>query len=207
MLPRPYPTISSEVTIYPARFTKFTAFTVIRFMWVSAKFGTCTVVSVNGTLVENKMRRFKGECEHFSFNKCPIYTHDGASAKFNTNSHETDNSVVLTCIKAIIHIKPLSFCRVIDNIWEKNYATFQVLNNNTFRAIYFRTSQGHYWPLKEKVGLKWPLYFSFDKRQEPGWWRGSSLLTSPRSGNYKILLKGAQVWDFRSLGFSWFLPH
>ncbi len=40
--------------------------TVIRFLWVSAKFGTCTVVSVNGTHVEDKMRRFKGECEHFS---------------------------------------------------------------------------------------------------------------------------------------------
>jgi hypothetical protein len=62
-------------------------------VWISAKFGTCTVVSVNETLVEDKMRRFKGECAHFSFNKCPIYTHDGASAKFITNSHETDNSV------------------------------------------------------------------------------------------------------------------
>jgi hypothetical protein len=40
------------------------------------------------------MRSFKGECEHFSFNKCPLYTHDGASAKFSTNSHETDYSVV-----------------------------------------------------------------------------------------------------------------
>jgi hypothetical protein len=50
-------------------------------------------VIVNGTHVEDKMRRFKGECEHFSFNECPIYTHDGASAKFSTNSHETDNSV------------------------------------------------------------------------------------------------------------------
>ncbi len=39
------------------------------------------------------MRRFKGECAHFSHNKCPIYTHDGASAKFSTNSHETDYSV------------------------------------------------------------------------------------------------------------------
>jgi hypothetical protein len=68
---------------------------MIHFVWVSAKFGTCTVGSVNGTLVEDKMRRFKSECEHFSFNKCPIYTHDGASAKFNTNSHETDNSVVI----------------------------------------------------------------------------------------------------------------
>ncbi len=49
-------------------------------------------MGVNGTLVEDKMRGFKGECEHFSFNKCPIYTHDGASAKFSTNSQEMDNS-------------------------------------------------------------------------------------------------------------------
>ncbi len=53
----------------------------------SAKFGTCTVVSVNGTLVEDKMRRFKGACAHFSFNKCAIYTHDGASAKFLALTH------------------------------------------------------------------------------------------------------------------------
>jgi hypothetical protein len=59
---------------------------------VSAKFGT--VVSVNRTIVEDKMRRFKDDCAHFSFNKCPIYTHDGASAKFSTSSHETDNSAV-----------------------------------------------------------------------------------------------------------------
>ncbi len=60
---------------------------------MSAKFGTCTVVIINGTLVEDKMRGFKGECAHFSFNKHPIYTHEGASAKFSTNSQETDNSV------------------------------------------------------------------------------------------------------------------
>ncbi len=64
-------------------------YTVNRFVGVSAKFGTCTVVSVNG----NEMRWFKGECAHFSWNKCPIYTLDGAGAKFITNSHETDNSV------------------------------------------------------------------------------------------------------------------
>ncbi len=63
-------------------------------MWVSDKFGTCTVVSVNGTVVEDKMRRFKGVCAHFIFNKGPIYIHDGASAKFTTNSHETDYSVL-----------------------------------------------------------------------------------------------------------------
>ena len=54
------------------------------------KFGTCTVVSVNGILVEDKMCTFTLESPHFVFNKCPIYTHDGACAKFSTNSHETD---------------------------------------------------------------------------------------------------------------------
>ncbi len=68
--------------------------TVIRFVWVSDKFGTCTVVSVNGTLAEDKMRGFKGESAHFSRNKCPIYTHDRASAKFISNSHETDYRAV-----------------------------------------------------------------------------------------------------------------
>jgi hypothetical protein len=72
---------------------KWFYYTVIRFVSTSAKFGTCTVVSVHRTLVEDKMHRFKGECAHFSFNKCPIYTHDGASAKFSTTSHETDTSV------------------------------------------------------------------------------------------------------------------
>ncbi len=52
-------------------------------------------MSVNGTPVEDKMRRIKGECAHFSFSKCHIYTDDGASANFSTNSHETDNSVPL----------------------------------------------------------------------------------------------------------------
>jgi hypothetical protein len=63
-------------------------------------------VSVNRTLVEDKMRRFKGECAHFRFNKCPIYIHDGASAKFSTNSHETDNSVPLLLDLSVIS----SFC-------------------------------------------------------------------------------------------------
>jgi hypothetical protein len=74
----------------PARPTESN--TVIRFLYVSAQFGTCTVVSINGTLVEGKMLRFEGECAHFSFDMCLIYTHDGANAKFSTNSHETDNS-------------------------------------------------------------------------------------------------------------------
>ncbi len=65
-------------------------------MWVSAKLGTFTVVSVKGTPIEDQLRSFKGECAHFSFNKCPIYIHDGASAKFSTNSQKRDYSVWAT---------------------------------------------------------------------------------------------------------------
>jgi hypothetical protein len=50
-------------------------------------------MSVNGTLVEDKMRRFQGESAHFIFKKGPIYTRDSASAKFSINSQETDYSV------------------------------------------------------------------------------------------------------------------
>jgi hypothetical protein len=50
-------------------------------------------VSVNGTLFKEKMRTFKGEYAQFIFIKCPMYTHGGASAKFSTNSQESDNSV------------------------------------------------------------------------------------------------------------------
>ncbi len=60
--------------------------------WFRAKFDTCTVVNINGTLVEAKMCSFTIESTPFIFNKCLIYTHDGASAKFSTNSHETDYS-------------------------------------------------------------------------------------------------------------------
>jgi hypothetical protein len=45
---------------------------VIRFVSTSAKFGFCNVVRLKGTLVEDKMRTFKRECDHFSFNKYPI---------------------------------------------------------------------------------------------------------------------------------------
>ncbi len=61
-------------------------------------------MSVNGTIVEDKMRSFKGECAHFSFNKSPIYTHDDASAKFSTNSHETDNSVVALYRRILLRV-------------------------------------------------------------------------------------------------------
>jgi hypothetical protein len=72
-------------------FVTWTPHTVIYFVSTYAKFVACTVVSLNGTLVEDKMRIFEGECADFIFNKCPLYTHDGASAKFSTNSQDTDN--------------------------------------------------------------------------------------------------------------------
>ncbi len=65
----------------------------------SAIFGTCTVVSVNGTPVEAEMCTFTLESTHFIFNKCPIYTHDGASAKFSTSWDETDYSALFGCSK------------------------------------------------------------------------------------------------------------
>jgi hypothetical protein len=69
----------------------------MRFISTSAKFGTCTVDSVqyiNGTLIEDKMRTVHSSVNvHNLASMCPcgpVYTLDGASAKFNTNSHEMD---------------------------------------------------------------------------------------------------------------------
>ncbi len=69
-------------------------YTVIRFVLVSAKFDTCTVVTVNETLVEAKMCTFTLEFMHFIFNKCLIYTHDCVSALFSTSWDETDYCTV-----------------------------------------------------------------------------------------------------------------
>ncbi len=52
---------------------KLLNYTAIRFVSSSAKFGICTAVGLNGTLVEDKIRGSLGECEHFSLNKCHIY--------------------------------------------------------------------------------------------------------------------------------------
>jgi hypothetical protein len=38
----------------------------------------------------NAKTSLKKKKKKLIFNKCPIYTHDDASAKFSTNSHETD---------------------------------------------------------------------------------------------------------------------
>ncbi len=62
-------------------------------------------MSVKGTLVEAKMCTSTLESTHFNFKKCAIYTHDGARAKFSTNSHEADYSVEgFTYVKAFIQI-------------------------------------------------------------------------------------------------------
>ncbi len=68
-------------------------------------------MSVKGTIVEKKKIKcsFSLESTHFVFNKCPIYTHDGASAKFITNSHDADYSVLSDenrCGPKLVSIEP-----------------------------------------------------------------------------------------------------
>jgi hypothetical protein len=51
------------------------------------------------------MCTFTLESTHLIFNKCPIYTHVGASAKFSTNSQETDYSAdrLLRCEASFVN--------------------------------------------------------------------------------------------------------
>jgi len=88
-------------------------YTVIRFVRVSAKFGTCTVVK--GTFFEAKMCTFALDFTRFIFKKCPIYTHDGAIAKFSTNSHKTDYSVrsAYTAIRFVSISATFGSCTVV----------------------------------------------------------------------------------------------
>jgi hypothetical protein len=93
-------------------------------------------VSVNGTLAEDKIRRFKGECAQFGFLKCIIYTHDGAIAKFSTNSQETDYSVLC---KEISKEGPFTIqAKYIDNIAYPSYLVLfwwrDPTNKNTVSA-------------------------------------------------------------------------
>ncbi len=46
----------------------------------------------------------------FYFNKCPIYTLDGANAQFNTDLDETDYSVVTKWIRVYISLHPVLCC-------------------------------------------------------------------------------------------------
>ncbi len=119
----------------------YTLYTVIRFVWVSAKFGTCTVLRVNGTPVEDKLRRFMGECALFCFNNCFIYTHDGASGKFSTNSYETDNSVgrkkklsVMTRPESRTLVWIVNFFKYLLCSWFKNNFTRLAMRTEGGRA-------------------------------------------------------------------------
>ncbi len=101
--------------------------TVIRFVWVSAKFGTCTVVSVNRTLIEDKMRSFKGECAYFSFSKCPICNHDSTRVKFSTNSHKTDNRAVQLQTHSALKLWSIFFTTVYTLLSGRGKATWRTL--------------------------------------------------------------------------------
>jgi hypothetical protein len=77
---------------------------VISFAGDSAKFGTCTVVSVNGTLVlKIKCVDSRVNVHILASTSVPfsIYTYDGASAKFCTSSQETDNSLEI-CVPSTV---------------------------------------------------------------------------------------------------------
>jgi hypothetical protein len=100
-------------------------------------------VSVNGTLVEDKMRRFKGECAHFCFDNCFIYTHYGASAKFSTNSPETDNSATnIYC--NVLHCKQRSFPTYFFLNFFLNFISFisyfHLIDSQILHNIYFLDS-------------------------------------------------------------------
>jgi hypothetical protein len=67
------------------------------FLQCSAKICHLHRRELNGTLVEDKMRRFKCECAHFSFNKFPIYIHDAVQVPNLALTHTTENSVGGNC--------------------------------------------------------------------------------------------------------------
>jgi hypothetical protein len=81
-----------------------------------------------------------------------------------TNYPARVTALLLACIKAIIHITTLSFCHDIHTYLIYKRPAMQVFRFFTkikFEAIYyvdstsyFWTSQGHYWPLIDKVGWR-----------------------------------------------------
>ncbi len=69
---------------------------VIRFMWVSAKLGTCTVVIVNRTLVEAKMCMFTLESTRFL---------SSTSVQFTLTTVQVLNL-------ALTHMKQIRVCKI-----------------------------------------------------------------------------------------------
>jgi len=52
--------------------------------------------------------RVNVQCAHFILNKGPIYTHDCASAKFSTNSNETDYIVEMLLQTILMSYLPMT---------------------------------------------------------------------------------------------------
>ncbi len=77
-------------------------YTVIRFVRVSPKFGTYTVVSVNETLLEDKMCTSLSNLLILSSTSVPVILTTGESAKFSTNMKETDYSVSAVLLNALL---------------------------------------------------------------------------------------------------------
>jgi hypothetical protein len=93
-------------------------YTVIRFVWVSAKFGTFTVVSVNGALVEAKNANIHPWIFAFYLQQVlPIYTYDGASVKSGTILRETDYNVWYWKYAKIQHIFDIILINASEQEW------------------------------------------------------------------------------------------
>ncbi len=86
-------------------------------------------MSVNETVVEAKMCTFTLESTHFIFNKCPIYTHDGASAKFS-----------LTHVKRITVWTLFSEIRLLNHCC--HYVNKQSINKCTLKKPIFKNIPG-----------------------------------------------------------------
>jgi hypothetical protein len=71
-----------------------------------APFGICNVVSLKGTLVENIMRRFKGECSHLA-STSGSFTHTTVQVP---NSALTHTKQITVCLEHARRIRELSEC-------------------------------------------------------------------------------------------------
>ncbi len=97
-------------------------YTVIRFVWVSAKFGTCTVVRVNGALVEDIIGRFKGECAHLASTSVPFIL-TTVQVPNLALSHTKQITVYLS-VSEVYNTPPPLFLRTIQIIQISNFFYF-----------------------------------------------------------------------------------